>query len=178
MAVDSKSEPLNLPRYDRHQSYDWNYEHAPDPVEMETPPLPGSWHFCGLKTASPLGIAAGPLLNGRWCLYYAGLGFDVLTYKTVRSMPRACYDLPNLQPVECKPLHGGEQYLPAAAAMKRNWAVSFGMPSKPPDVWRADVERTKKKLATEKLLSVSVVGTIREGDTIDDLADDYARCAR
>ena len=23
----------NLPRYDRHQTYLWNYEHAPEPVE-------------------------------------------------------------------------------------------------------------------------------------------------
>ena len=54
--------------------------------------MPGQWQFCGLPVNSPLGVAAGPLLNGRWCLYYASLGFDVLTYKTVRSRRRECYD--------------------------------------------------------------------------------------
>src|SRR4051812_36252935 len=90
-----------LPRYDRSQTYRWNYDHAPDvPRGSEVPPVTGSWTFCGRKVPSPLGIGAGPLLNGRWILYYAALGFDVLTYKTVRSQQRDCYPLPNLQPVE------------------------------------------------------------------------------
>jgi dihydroorotate dehydrogenase len=166
-----------LPRYDRRQTYEWNYDHAPSAVEIDVPAVPGNWSFCGLPAASPLGIAAGPLLNGRWCLYYASLGFDVVTYKTVRSQPRTCYPLPNLQPVACDQLHGGETNLPVADAMRGSWAVSFGMPSKAPDVWRRDVEETRKHLAREKVLSVSVVGTIQEGWTIEDLAEDYARCA-
>src|SRR5262245_27286290 len=89
----------DLPRYDPSRTYEWNYAHAPDPVTIPEPPVPGRWDYCGLPLASPLGIAAGPLLNGRWILYYASLGFDVLTYKTVRSAARACYPLPNLQPV-------------------------------------------------------------------------------
>src|SRR5262245_59270420 len=92
------------PRYDRTQTYDWNYDHAPDPVAVQTPALPGRWEVCGTRVGSPLGVPAGPLLNGRWVLYYASLGFDVLTYKTVRSGPRPCYPLPNLQPVHCGPL--------------------------------------------------------------------------
>jgi dihydroorotate dehydrogenase len=131
-----------------------------------------------LPVASPLGVAAGPLLNGRWLVYYASLGFDVLTYKTVRSGPRECYGLPNLQPVRCGQLHGSESDLPAVSEMTGSWAVSFGMPSKAPDVWRADLERTRARLPAGKALSVSVVGTIQPGWTIDDLADDYAQCAR
>src|SRR5207302_2972516 len=83
------------PRYDDRRTYEWNYEHAPEPLPAEIPPVPGRWDYCGLPVASPLGIAAGPLLNGRWILYCASLGFDVLTYKTVRSSARACYAMPN-----------------------------------------------------------------------------------
>ena len=57
-------------RYDIGQTYAWNYRHAPD--GESTPgtadrfaPLPGIWDFCGRPAPSPLGIAAGPLLNGR-----------------------------------------------------------------------------------------------------------------
>lgn len=167
------------PRYNIEQSWQWNCDHAPPPVVEPVRPVPGSWEFCGLPVCSPLGIAAGPLLNGRWCLYYASLGFDVLTYKTVRSRPRACYDLPNLQPVDLPgPMRGGERNVPASPAMQGSWAVSFGMPSHAPDVWRADVERTRRELPAGKLLSVSVVGSVQPGWTIDELADDYARCAR
>ncbi len=169
---------LELPRYDRSRTYEWNYEHAPDPVDLEISAVPGEWRFCGLPVDSPLGVPAGPLLNGRWCLYYASLGFDVLTYKTVRSSERACYPLPNLQPVRCGELQGVESNLPAIDQMQGSWAVSFGMPSKAPDLWRADVQQTRDQLSSGKLLSVSVVGTVQDGWTIEDLADDYARCAK
>jgi dihydroorotate dehydrogenase len=159
-------------------SYDWNYQNPPAPVDMIVPHISGQWSFCGLPVASPLGVAAGPLLNGAWCLYYASLGFDVLTYKTVRSATRACYPMPNLLPVDCGSLMGGESIVPAAAEMRGSWAVSFGMPSQPPDVWRADIERTRGRLAAGKILSVSVVGTVQPGWSINDLAADYARCAQ
>jgi dihydroorotate dehydrogenase len=167
-----------LPRYDWHQSYDWNYEHAPAPPRVEEPAVTGRWDFCGLPVASPLGIAAGPLLNGRWILYYAALGFDVLTYKTVRSRFRACYPMPNLQPVVSKPLDRDDAPLSAGADMNGSWAVSFGMPSKSPVVWRADVETTRRALPSHKILSVSVVATPEPNWTHDDLAEDFARCAK
>ena len=170
--------PTTLARYDIHRSYDWNYEQTPEPVAVDVPELSGNWEFLGMPVASPLGVPAGPLLNGKWCLYYASLGFDVLTYKTVRSGPRACYPLPNLQPVRCgTTLAGGERDLEVSESMEGSWAVSFGMPSKAPEVWRRDIEATKAQLPQGKLLSVSVVGTIQDGWTIEDLAADYARCA-
>ncbi|MBW3542235.1 MAG: hypothetical protein KY476_18355, partial [Planctomycetes bacterium] len=137
------SDPTALPRYDPGQSYRWNYEHAPEPVAIGVPEVGGAWAFCGRRVDSPLGIPAGPLLNGRWILYYASLGFDVLTYKTVRSTQRECYPLPNLVPVATGMLRGDERDVTVADAMRGSWAVSFGMPSMAPDVWRADVEWTR-----------------------------------
>jgi len=87
--------PSSLPRYDPSQTYRWNYDHAPESLpQVAVPPIAGTWTVCGRSVPSPLGIAAGPLLNGRWILYYAALGFDLLTYKTTRSIPRECYPLP------------------------------------------------------------------------------------
>lgn len=167
----------DLPRYQLGETYRWNYDHAPDPVEIEVPEFPGEWTFIGMPVGSPLGIPAGPLLNGKWVLYYASLGVDVLTYKTTRSSSRDCYPLPNLQPVRTGMLTGGESSLPATDDMRGSWAVSFGMPSSSPDVWRKDVEWTRGQLADEKVLSVSVVGTVQPGWTTEQLAADYAQCA-
>lgn len=165
--------------YRPDQTYRWNYDHAPHPPFVAAvAPVPGRWTFCGLPVDSPLGIPAGPLLNGRWVLYYAALGFDVLTYKTVRSVAREGYPLPNLVPVDAGRMHGSEDWVPEAREMTGSWAVSFGMPSMAPDVWRADVEWTKGKLPKDKVLSVSVVGTVQPDWTIDDLAADYAQCAK
>ncbi|MFQ5733295.1 MAG: hypothetical protein ACE5KM_15240 [Planctomycetaceae bacterium] len=173
-------ETTTLDRYDATQSYRFNYDHAPEsPSDVEAPgEVPGVWTFCGKPVPSPLGIPAGPLLNGKWVLHYAALGFDVLTYKTVRSVARDCYELPNLQPVATGQLSATETVVPTADTMTGSWAVSFGMPSMTPDVWRADVEWTRRNLPPEKLLSVSVVGSVQSDWSLDDLADDYARCAK
>jgi dihydroorotate dehydrogenase len=172
-----KTEPL-LAHYDWRQSYDWNYEHVPAPVVLDEPAVPGVWTYCGLPVNSPLGIAAGPLLNGRWILYYASLGFDVLTYKTVRSRFRACYPMPNLQPVTATRMHDSKAALLSCPDPRGSWAVSFGMPSKSPDVWRADVEATRRALPKHKVLSVSVVATPENHWTIEDVAGDFASCAK
>lgn len=172
------NEQPQLQSYDTSRSYDWNFEHVPEPVDVLIPSLPRAFEFLGRSVPSPLGVPAGPLLNGRWILYYASLGFDVLTYKTVRSVARDCYELPNLQPVATPQLNGSENEVPAINEMLGSWAVSFGMPSKTPADWRADIEWTRTHLPTEKVLSVSVVGSVQPGWSLDDLADDYARCAK
>lgn len=165
--------------YDISRSYEWNYENAPAlPEKYVLAPSGQPWKLCGLEVNSPVAIAAGPLLNGRWVLHYAAMGFDVLTYKTVRSKSWPCYPQPNLQPIE--PIKVGKPTavpLVATDQMHGSWAVSFGMPSKSPDLWRFDVEETRRLLPRKKTLSVSVVASPQADWTIDDVAQDYAKCA-
>ncbi|KAG2430102.1 hypothetical protein HXX76_010201 [Chlamydomonas incerta] len=52
--------------------------------------------FCGHQLASPLGVAAGPLLSSEWVALAAGRGYDCLTYKTIRSHAHAGHGLPNV----------------------------------------------------------------------------------
>lgn len=170
--------PHEFPRYAREQSYDWNFAHAPQALpDVDIRPMTGSWTYCGLPVASPLGIAAGPLLNGDWLTYYARLGFDILTYKTVRSVARDCFDLPNLVPVEVQEMSEQTDVVTISEDWRGSWAVSFGMPSKLPEFWQPDVSRAKRQLQPGQLLSVSVVGTMQDGWALDDLARDYAECA-
>ena len=168
-----------LQAYDITQTYDWNYEHAPGAVwDGAVPAVPGSWEFCGLKVNSPLGMPAGPLLNSSWILQYASLGFDVLTYKTVRSIERLCYEPPNLLPVSSKQLTGNNDVVIAASTEQtRSWAISFGMPSKKPAAWRADVERARKGLKPGQVLVVSVVASPQPDSTLEQIAADFAQCA-
>lgn len=166
-----------LPTYDRHRSYEDNYAAAPSPRAVEIPAVTGDFSLAGIKLNSPLGVAAGPLLNGAWCHYYAELGFDLVTYKTVRSRARPCYPLPNLTPVDVFELHHPSERLSASEADQPSWAVSFGMPSRAPEVWQADVQWLRQQLKPHQRLSVSVVGTAENNETIEELADDYAWCA-
>ncbi len=170
--------PAPAPSYNPEQTYQWNYERAPaPPPPLAVPAWPGAWDFCGIPCRSPVGIPAGPLLNSRWILYYARLGFDVLTYKTVRSRERASFDLPNLVPVGGAAPVGGEA-LAGDRAFSRSWAISFGMPSKDPAVWREDVARAREGLSRGQVLSVSVVASPESDWTLQQIADDFARCAR
>ena len=166
----------SIESYHTDQTYLWNYEHGPpiEPVNAAT--AIGRYNFCGLKVGSPLGVAAGPLLHGGWICYYAQRGFDLLTYKTVRSKPRECYVMPNLQPVDPSGLNEGS--VTSMEEMRGSWAVSFGMPSQHPNVWQADIARTRAALPSSKVLSVSVVATAESGWSILQVADDYADCAR
>lgn len=168
---------MPIDRYQIDRSYDWNYEHAPQPPpELDLPAIPGHWDFLGLPVASPLGIPAGPLLNGRWIAYYAALGFDVLTYKTVRSVYRACYGLPNLLPVRDRLLERNDGMVTEGPG--RSWAISFGMPSKEPRVWQDDIGWTRRRLKPRQVLSVSIVASPQPEWTLGDMARDFAQLGR
>jgi dihydroorotate dehydrogenase (NAD+) catalytic subunit len=169
-----------LQSYDIGQSYDWNYSNAPKTApEVEIPSLRRSWNFCGFAVDSPLGMPAGPLLNSDWIAYYGRLGFSVLTYKTVRSSYRACYGLPNLLPVEAAQLTGPAETAAEARGNRpiESWAISFGMPSKDPAVWREDVEKARRSLRSSQVLVVSVVASPEDDWGLEQIAADFARCA-
>ncbi len=167
-----------LPKYDLSQTYDWNFKKAPKtPPVVDVPDYPGKWTYCGLPVNSPLGIAAGPLLNGKWVSHYAALGFDVLTYKTVRTDHRECYPLPNLVPIHSEQMTGNEESVSAVDELQESWAVSFGMPSQAMRFWLGDVQKAKARLSKGQLLSVSVVGTMQPGWSFEDLVENYTDCA-
>lgn len=127
---------------------------------------------------SPIGIASGPLPNSRWIEAYARLGYGLLTYKTVRTVARPALVQPNI--VFCRP---NDPAVTEAAPRpvipdQVTWAVSMGLPSPDPEEWRADVLRAKAKIRPGQILLVSVVGTPAPGADEEQLADDYALCAR
>jgi dihydroorotate dehydrogenase len=128
---------------------------------------------------SRIGIAAGPLPNSKWIETYARLGYGLLTYKTVRTTAREAYPMPNL--VFCR---DGEPAVAEPRAPRRldpaavTWAVSLGLPSAPPEQWRADVRRARARMRPTQALLVSIAGTPVPGGGPEELADDYALCAR
>ena len=162
--------------YKVNRSYAWNYAHAPAlPRMRRLPPSPGST-LLGYQVSSPIGIAAGPLLNSKWIEAYARLGFDVLTYSTVRSRFQPAHALPNIRHVETR-----EQFALAPRRPHLNGsptiAVSMGMPSMDPEIWRKDMRRTKERLGEGQILIASVLGTADPGGDAESLIADYTRCA-
>lgn len=173
--------------YNLSQSYDWNYENGPiygQPVAREEESA--AREFLGYKVNSTLGVASGPLLNSRWISLYASLGFDLLTYKTVRTCPWPSYPWPNIVLLDMagqvsEPGEEEKVWEREAVPGKNepvSIAVSFGMPSAAPEVWQRDVSKAKGCLGRGQLLIVSVVGTPVGHGTLEELAQDFARCAQ
>lgn len=168
--------------YDRNQSYQFNYERGPvfDTTQKAVTPGPHKT-FLGVDVRSRIGIPAGLLLNSKWILGYARRGFDILTYKTVRSSYRPCYPVPNWVFVDDDGRSDGPVYvsekLPSDPAQISS-SVCFGMPSMSPEVWREDVHRAKAGLGAGQMLIVSVVATPSEKPTADEVAADFCLCAR
>ncbi len=167
--------------YDIAKSYSENYENGPNlaGVSVKVPITPAK-EFLGLKVNSRIGIAAGLLLNSKWMLAYSRLGYDLLTYKTVRSLHRPCLPPPNWVFVEdngktCGPIYtrNGPGENPAQVSS----AVCFGMPSMPPSVWRKDMAEAKAGLLPGQCLIASVTASPQPDWTTEQTAADFAQCA-
>lgn len=180
------------PTYNIDLSYEENYKAGPEfsgefpDLESLNEGLPPV-EFLGYTLNSTLGIPAGPLLNSAFIQLYADLGFDVLTYKTVRTSAHPCHPFPNVRAVTTNPgwyllpdnsdkptLYTRPDDVPTSELSITN---SFGMPSQTPEIWRADVAKAKAGLHRGQMLVVSVVGTAREGGSMEELAADYALAA-
>lgn len=160
-------------RVDR--SYAWNYSHAPDLPRARRVPQGLGGELFGRRLGSPIGVPAGPLLNSKWVEGYARLGFDVLTYSTVRSRSQLAHSLPNIRHVENR--EQGAVTIRRPAHGDTTLAVSLGLPSMDPDVWRKDVHRAKERIGDDQFLIVSVVGTPEPEAPRESFVEDYARCA-
>jgi dihydroorotate dehydrogenase len=179
------------PTYRVDRSFEWNHANGPDfsgpwPHVPETPRK----DFFGLSVCSRFGVPASILLNSRWIETYAKLGFDLLTYKTVRSAARLCHPAPNWIFLDERSVAANladpEAALTRAASAPRaasaaTAAGSFGIPSVAPEAWQPDIAAAKRALGAGQVLIVSVVGTARpglsEGDFVADFAELGARVA-
>lgn len=139
--------------------------------------------FLGYKIATPIGVPAGPLLNSRFVLFAAEMGFDVVTYKTIRSQKHPAHPLPNMIYVQTNGDLTQERIQDTLFQAKEKPKTlqelactnSFGIPSQDPDFLIADIATAKNGLSEGQVLIVSVVGTPRENE---DYVEDFAATAR
>lgn len=177
--------PDNPPIYDIHKTYKENALHGPffqgEIPERTLPPRELWGDFLGFPVASHLGVPAGPLLNSRWVSLAAQLGFDIVTYKTIRSQAHPAHPLPNMVYVETEGALFEEgktlcqAQLPPTDLKQLAATNSFGIPSFDPDTVTADIARAQASLNEGQVMIVSVVGTPREGE---DFVEDFVVAAR
>lgn len=126
--------------------------------------------FLGHKVNSPIGVPSGPLLNSKWIALAAKLGFDIPTYKTIRSEAHPGHSLPNVTYVDGE----GNRVAEPEDLDALTITNSFGMPSKSPDFLLEDIEKSNRVLGKGQVMIVSVVGTPNRGVSF---GEDFVRTA-
>lgn len=175
--------------FDPAKTFDDNFDNGPFLNGASEAPYKNSgepsYSFLGRKLYAPFGIAAGSLPTSKHVRGAFERGFDVVCYKTQRSVPFKANAFPNVVYVDvegdltlekaAKPLVGH----PTSDKPLEKLTVtnSFGNPSRGPDFWVEDMKQAVAAQGKGQLLISSVVGTIQDGFTQEDYYDDFAKTA-
>jgi hypothetical protein len=184
---------LRFPAYNILDDYFTNAVVPLGPRVLPRPVAPKrAWTVFGRRIGFPIGVPASVLTGGSpWVQYFAGNGFNVLTYKTVRSRAWGPNQPPNWSfvPDRTEPFKiSSETY--GVLAEPWDWvnpgkrevttANSFGVPSPDPYEWMADVSNALTVLADDQMLIVSVMGDHYDNGMarLESIVSDFVDTAR
>jgi len=174
---------LRKPFFDPNKTYYENWEEGPFGAFADGVVLPAEepgFEFLGEKISYPLGIPAGPLLNGRFVQAALDKGFDVPVHKTVRSRVRKSNEWPNVLGADIDgdlTLEMAQKPVVVRNEYKEPLSItnSFGNPSYEPSVWQKDLRESIAHAREGQLVMCSFEGTKwEETFTHDDYVDDWA----
>jgi len=140
--------------------------------------------IAGYNVDFPLGLPASILAsNSKWIEFYARRGFDILTYKTVRTEYRDPHPWPNWvfvkDPVEMSPTEMVVVGFPGCwpkDLTTLSMANSFGIPSLAPEGWQEDAKKARQVVREgHQVFIVSVVASKHESESV--ITDDFVEAA-
>lgn len=194
------------PFYDVNLSYDDNYARGPfgafaealagaadasgaaDVAGSAAVGAAATTEFLGHRVNLPFGIPAGPLLNECFTTAAFRKGFDLATYKTVRSRAWGCNPFPNVLAVHPKSADGsltlGSAELDEGVLADTRYEMpisisnSFGVPSRDPDEWQPDMRKAIAAAGPGQLLIPSFQGSREPGMTTEAYIADHVATAR
>lgn len=175
---------LRAPFFDPAKTYTENWEKGPfnDFADGVVVPAAGAprFPFLGTKLSYPLGIPAGPLLNGRYVTAALDKGFDVPVHKTVRSRVRESNLWPNVLSADIPgdlTLEMAQHPIVVRPEYQEPLSItnSFGNPSYTPDVWQKDLRESIAHARDGQLVMCSFEGTKwEESWTTEEYVRDWA----
>lgn len=175
--------------FDPAKTFDDNFDNGPFPIDPSRQPYKNEaepqYSFLGHKLYSPFGIAAGSLPTSKHVRYAFQRGFDVVCYKTQRSVIFPVNEFPNVVYLDvdgdltmekaAQPLVGKKTSdKPVEELTITN---SFGNPSRGPEFWVEDMRHAVQSQGKGQLMIASVVGTIQDGFSQEDYYTDFANTA-
>lgn len=174
------------PFYDPEKSYEENYTEGPFSIFADGEILkregePAQELF-GNPLYTPFGIPAGPLLNGNFVKGAFDKGFDIATYKTVRSNKYPCHPWPNVLAVKVQgdlTLERAGERLIADNTYNEPLSItnSFGVPSRDPDVWQQDMADAARSAGKGQVMIGSFQGTSKNNGDVGAYIEDFVTTA-
>ena len=178
---------MSKPFYDPGLSYEDNFSLGPwgafaDGKVFATDGAP-QYDFFGYKVYSPFGIPAGPLINGRYAKAALDKGFDIVTYKTVRTRKYPCHAWPNVLGVHVDgdlTLEKAAHPLIASHNYEEPLSItnSFGVPSYDPVFWKKDIENALKYAKEGQVVIGGFQGTNTGYGDVNEYINDFRLGAR
>ncbi|HEX3082221.1 MAG TPA: hypothetical protein VHQ86_03125 [Candidatus Saccharimonadia bacterium] len=179
------------PIYDPAKTYAENFDHGPFgefalPIPYHDKGRP-QFNFFGRPMFSPFGIAAGPLLNAKYVIAALNKGFDLVTYKTQRTVAFEVNPFPNVLAVDVDgdlTLDQAKKPLVAHAVgddpdlSRLTITNSFAVPSRGPEFWMPDYARCLAAVKRGQMVIMSVQGTIQPGFSTEDYYNDFAEAVK
>ncbi len=175
------------PFYDPLLSYEDNFEKGPFGafanneiiIDINEPQN----NFLGEKVNVPFGIPAGPLVNGKFVKAALDKGFDLVTYKTVRTKQYPCHPWPNVVGIKLEgdlTIERAKVPLVATASYSSPLSItnSFGVPSYDPDYWQKDLSDSVKYAKEGQIVIGSFQGTPKGNGNIKAYIRDFVKAAQ
>lgn len=175
--------------YDIYASYEENLKKGPPIFSQKiTPPkrkISKISKFLGFDINSLVGIPAGPLPTSEFMKAAFEWGYDISTYKTVRSLNFPSHPYPNILFVDSPSELHPEKTSRLIASSENNSNTSdinitnsFGVPSLDPSIWQEDVKKALAYVGEGQLMILSFMGTIQKGQTHEDFINDFGFTAK
>ncbi len=178
---------MRHPLYDVTKTFKENIKEGPffngEIPERIMPPKILWSDILGYQVATPIGVAACSVMTSKGIALLSKLGFDILTYKSVRTKAVAPYDMPNITYVtSIKQLqqHDIDQQIcavhhPPYSIADLTLANSFGNACLEPHWMQQDIQKARNSISEGQILMVSVYGN---GKNMQEIAADFARAAQ
>lgn len=177
---------VSSPLYDINKTFEENFS-APSFPSIIHPirswPEKEQWiSLLGYSLASRIGAAPCAVTTGKGIELLAQLGFDVLTYKTIRRQASPTHPLPNIVHLKCEKLLDYSDLQEVIYTkgipekLNNNIAISnsFGNGCLEPRLLMQDMLFAKKALSEGQVLIVSVYG---EGDSLSLMSQNFSAAA-
>ncbi|HXW36342.1 MAG TPA: hypothetical protein VEJ36_00315 [Nitrososphaerales archaeon] len=123
----------------------------------------------GKRVLSPVGLASGPAPNLAWLSLFQDLGYDILTFKTMRDRGWKGHGMPNILNVR----GDFESGFVTSQEFTGSITNSLGMPTPEPEVWFHDASELAKR-AADRYFVMSVTATLQSGSGEEDMLEQFS----